>query len=152
MSCAETVTLSNAEINQQALANASALPYLMVAFARACGRSPEEAASFAGHIFAPGWVKFAGQGADTILRAITLNLVCCGGEIEDFSGDHNLAEARVSGVPVQDEAEFFGITCEEADRFSDIFGPIADSLGFDYSWHRDGPTLALALRRQDFGR
>ena len=152
MASAEIVRFSNAEINQQALANASALPYLMVAFARACGRAPEEAAEFAGRIFAPGWARLAGQGAATVLRTIALNLVCCGGEIEDFSGDHNLADARISGVPVQDEAEFFGITCEETDRFCDIFAPIAESLGFVFSWRRDGPTLVLALRQQDLGR
>jgi hypothetical protein len=148
----ERVWFSDAEINQQALANASALPYLMVAFAQACGRTPEEAAAFTGRIFAPGWVRLAGQGAGAVLRAIALQLVASGGEIDQFAGNEDSAEVRVSGVPVQEEADFFGVTCSEADRFCDVFVPIAESLGFTFTWRRDGYALVLAIERAVLAR
>jgi len=140
---------SDAEINQQALANASALPYLMVAFARACGRTPEEAASFSGKIFAPGWARLAGFGADEVVRHMALSIVCCGGEVQELTGDATSAEVRVTGVPIEDEAAFFGITCEETDRYCDVFAPIAESLGFSYSWRRDGSALVLSVSRPE---
>jgi hypothetical protein len=138
---------SDAEINQQALANASALPYLMVAFARWCGKTPEDAAAFSGHIFAPGWARFTGSGAYDVLRVIALNIVCCGGEVEQLSGNAEAAEARIAGVPVRDEADFFGISTDEADRYSAVFAPIAEPLGFTFSWRREGNALVYSLRR-----
>lgn len=141
---------TDAEINQQALANASALPYLMVAFARACGRTAGEVAAFSGRIFAPGWARLSGAGAYDVLRIVALNLVCCGGEVEKLSGDADSAEARITGVPAQVEADFFGITTAEADDYSSIFAPIVETLGFTFSWRRDGPELVYTLRRTAF--
>jgi hypothetical protein len=138
---------TDAEINQQALANASALPYLMVAFARACGKSAEEVAEFSGRIFAPGWARLAGAGAYDVMRIVALNLVCCGGEVERLSGDGDSAEARVTGVPVEAEADFFGITTDQADHYSAVFAPIVASLGFSFAWRRDGSALVYTLTR-----
>jgi hypothetical protein len=140
---------TDAEINQQALANASALPYLMVAFARACGKSAEEAAEFSGRLFAPGWARLSGAGAYDVMRTVALNLVCCGGEVEQLSGDADSAEARITGVPVQDEADFFGITTDQADQYSSVFRPIVTSLGFAFTWRRDGSALIYGIRRTD---
>ena len=140
---------TDAEINQQALANASALPYLMVAFAQASGKSAEEAAEFSGRIFAPGWARLSGAGAYDVMRTVALNLVCCGGELERLSGDADHAEARVTGVPVQDEAHFFGITTDQADDYSSVFRPIVASLGFTFTWRRDGSALIYEIRRTD---
>jgi hypothetical protein len=138
---------TDAEINQQALANASALPYLMVAFARTCGRSAEEVAEFSGSILAPGWARLTGMGAYEVMRIVALNLVCCGGEVERLSGDADSAEACVIGVPVQDEADFFGISTDDADHYSEVFGPIVASLGFTFNWRRDGSALIYGICR-----
>jgi hypothetical protein len=140
-------SFSDAEINQQALANASALPYLLVALAKDCGRTPEEAAAFAGRLLAPGWSRFAGLGADALVRQMALSLVCCGGELKELVGGESEAEARVSGAPVEDEAAFFGITTGETDRFCSVFVPMAELLGFSFAWRRDGPFLVLSVSR-----
>ena len=151
MSDTQELVYTDTEINQQALANASALPYLMVAFARATGRSPEEAAEFAGKIFAPGWTRFTGMGALFIVRQMALSIVCCGGEVQELTGDERSAEAWVTGVPAQEEAAFFGVTCDETDRFCDVFVPIAASLGFAFEWRREGEILILSVRRHESG-
>jgi len=147
----QDLVYTDAEINQQALANASALPYLMVAFARATGHTPEEAAEFTGNIFAPGWTRFTGMGALFIVRQMALSIVCCGGEVQELTGDDWSAEAWVTGVPVQEEADFFGVTCDEADRFCDVFAPIATSLVFAFDWWRENDALVLSVRREDSG-
>ena len=151
MSDIQDLVYTDAEINQQALANASALPYLLVAFAQATGRTPEEAAAFVGTILTPGWSRFTGMGALFVVRQMALSLVCCGGEVEELTGDEWSAEARVTGVPVQDEADFFGISCDEADRFCNVFEPIATSLGFTFVWRRDDDVLVLSVQRGDPG-
>jgi len=147
----QDLVYTDTEINQQALANASALPYLMVAFARATGHTPEEAAEFTGNIFAPGWSRFTGMGALFIVRQMALSIVCCGGEVQELTGDDWSAEAWVTGVPVHEEADFFGVTCDEADRFCDVFAPIATSLGFAFDWWRENDALVLSVRREDSG-
>ena len=151
MSDTQELVYTDVEINQQALANASALPYLMVAFAQATGRTPEEAAEFVGNILAPGWSRFTGLGALFIVRQMALSIVCCGGEVQELTGDDWTAEAWVTGVPVQEEADFFGISCDEADRFCNVFAPIATSLGCAFSWRRDSETLVLSVRQDDQG-
>jgi hypothetical protein len=147
----QELVYTDVEINQQALANASALPYLMVAFARMTGRSPEEVAEFAGTILAPGWSRFSGLGALFIVRQMALSIVCCGGDVQELRGDDASAEAWVTGVPVEEEADFFGISFEEADRFCNVFTPIAASLGFTFAWRRDHETLIFSVLRTDPG-
>ncbi len=151
MSETRHVWFSDAEINQQALANASSLPYLMVAFARSCQRTPEEVAAFAGELFAPGWSRFAGLGADALVRQMALSLVCCGGELQWLKGDSMIAEVGLLSVPNAAEAEFFGISRDETDRFCAVFAPIATSLGFTFAWRRDGEMLILAVSQQPTG-
>ena len=151
MSDTQELVYTDAEINQQALANASALPYLMVAFARATDRSPEEVAEFVGNIFAPGWSRFTGMGALFVVRQMALSIVCCGGEVQELTGDDSSAEAWVTGVPVQEEADFFGVSCEDADRFCNVFAPIAASLGFAFAWRRDNETLILSVWQAEQG-
>ena len=151
MSDIQDLVYTDAEINQQALANASALPYLLVAFAQATGRTPEEAAAFVGTILTPGWSRFTGMGALFVVRQMALSLVCCGGEVEELTGDEWSAEAWVTGVPVQDEADFFDISCDEADRFCNVFAPIATSLGFTFEWRRADDVLVLSVQRGDPG-
>src|SRR5690242_10142065 len=119
----------------------------MVAFARMTGRSPEEVPEFAGTILAPGWSRFSVLGALFIVRQIALSIVCCGGDVQELRGDDASAEAWVTGVPVEEEADFFGISFEEADRFCNVFAPIAASLGFTFAWRRDHETLIFSVLR-----
>jgi hypothetical protein len=141
----DQLAFTDAEITRQALVHSSALTYLMVAYARECGQTPEHAADFAGQIFAKGWARFVGDGALAVARHIALILVCIGGEIESITGDDRQAEIRASGVVTDEDAQFFGISRAEADRFCEVFVPMTASLGFDFSWRRDGDALIYSL-------
>lgn len=151
MTDTQQANFTDAEITQQSLANASALPYLMVAFARDSGRTPAEAAAFAGKLFAPGCARLDGMGALALARHLALNMVCAGAEVERLAGDERAAEVIVSGVPIQEEATFFGINCDDADQFCGVFAPIAESLGFSLNWRRAGDKLVLKVRASDQG-
>ena len=141
---------TEAEITRQALVHSSALTYLMVAYARDCGQSPEHVAEFAGRVFTKGWARHVDQDALGIVRSIALILVSIGGEIVSLAGDGLEAEVRASGVVTEEEASFFGITRDEADRFCNVFVPMAASLGYVFTWRRVGNDLIYTVRRASF--
>jgi hypothetical protein len=141
---------TEAEITRQALVHSSALTYLMVAYARECGQSPEHVAEFAGRVFTKGWARHVDQDALGIMRSIALIVVAIGGEVVSISGDSLEAEVRATGVITAEDAQFFGITRDDADRFCNVFVPMAASLGYAFNWRRDGNDLIYAVRRAAF--
>jgi hypothetical protein len=141
---------TEAEITRQALVHSSALTYLMVAYARECGQSPEHVAEFAGRVFTKGWARHVDQDALGIIRSIALIVVAIGGEVVSISGDSLEAEVRATGVITAEDAQFFGITRDEADRFCNVFVPMAASLGYVFTWRRDGNELIYTVRRAAF--
>ena len=141
---------TEAEITRQALVHSSSLTYLMVAYARECGHSPEHVADFAGRIVTKGWARHVDEDALGIIRSIALIIVSIGGEVASIAGDSLEAEVRATGVVTEEEAQFFGITRDEADRFCNVFVPMAASLGYVFNWRRDGNELVYTVRRAAF--
>ncbi len=109
----------------------------MTAYARECGRTPDDAASFAGRVVAPEWEQARGQGALVVARYVALNLASCGGEVVSLTGEERYAETRVAGLPGDEELAFFRLTRDDADRFFGSFGPIAE--------HLSGPSGKLGV-------
>lgn len=141
---------AEADITRQALVHSSALTYLMVSYARECGHSPEHVAEFAGRVFTKGWARHVDQDALGIIRSIALIIVSIGGEVVSITGDSLEAEVRACGVVTEEEARFFGITRDEADRFCNVFVPMAASLGYVFTWRRDDHDLVYTVRRAAF--
>ena len=140
---------SDDEIARQARQHASALPYLMTAFARECGRSPDDAAVLVGRAFASGWEEARGQGALVVVRSMALNLVAGGGTALGITGDERRAEARVAGLSGDEELAFFGLSRDDVDRFNGAFGPIATHLGLRAEWRREGEEMVLTVDQPD---
>ena len=138
---------SEEEITRQALVHSSALTYLMVAYARECGQDPEHAAAFTGRLFAKGWARLSNEGALAVVRQMALILICIGGEIASISGDDERAEVRATGVLTNEDARFFGIDRDAADRFCNVFTPMTESLGFSFDWRRVGDDLIYTIER-----
>ena len=138
---------TDADIDRQARGNAAALPYLMVAFAKACGRSPAEAAAFAGRAFAPGWEELRGQAVLAVARTMALNLASCGAEVRAVAGGDDRAEVRVAGYPTAEDAAFFGVILAEVDAFFDVFGLIGAHLGLRCEWQRAGEEVVVTVSR-----
>ncbi len=133
------------EINSQARGNASAMPYLMTAFALECGRTPDDAAAFAGRVFAPGWEELRGQGALAVTRIMALNLASSGDEVLSVTGDERRAEARMAGMSGEEELAFFRLSRDDVDRFVGAFVPIAAYLGLRAEWRREGDEIVLTV-------
>jgi len=137
------------EIALQTRQHASALPYLMTAFAIECGRTPDDAAAFVGRVFASGWEDARGQGALAVVRSMALNLIASGGELRSLIGDEGHAEARVTGLSGEEELAFIGLSREDADRFNGSFAPIAAHLGLLTAWRREGEEIVLTVDQPD---
>jgi len=137
---------SDEEITRQALVHSSALTYLMVAYAQDRGATPEHVAEFAGRIFAKGWARLEGAGAFDLIRHIALIATCIGAENVRASGDFDSAELYADGALTHEDARFFGIERDDADRFCNVFAPMVASLGFDFTWRREGETLVYSVR------
>ena len=147
MSAPPSPIFTDEEINQHARGNASGMPYLMTAYALECGRTADDAAAFAGRIFAPGWEDTRGQGALVAARYMALNMASGGGVVRSLTGDERHAETRVAGLASDEELAFFGLTREDADRFTGTFVPIATYLGLRAAWRREGDEIVVTVEQ-----
>jgi hypothetical protein len=139
--------ISLEEIYRQALSNYSSLGYLMVALARAYGRAPEDVTAYVGRIHGPAFEQLAGLGAMGILRRAALNVVAAGGELQSMSGDDHRAQASLTGLPVEEEAAFFGVSLDDADRYYGSYAPICARAGFSFEWHRVGDEIMFLVEK-----
>lgn len=138
-------TFTEAEISQQAAANAKGMSLGVLALARHHGEPPESAARFLGEIFAPGWESFKGKGAFVALQRAALNAVSVGAALHTLSGDERRAEASFGEWPADDDLDLFGLTRDDTAAMFAIFEPVADILGLTCRWERRGRELLLVM-------
>jgi hypothetical protein len=135
------------EVCEQARGNAGAGLLALLAYARAQGQPPAEAARFVGRLFAPGWDDVGAEVALVAARWAALNLASCGAEVRRLTGDAESAEATVVNWPPAEDLAFFGLTREEADAYYALFAPIAERLGLRFAHLRVGGEVTLAFER-----
>ena len=134
------------QILQQAQENLTGVLLVVVAYLKEHALSVDEFCAFAGHRFAPGWQQ--GLTAKEVARAAALNMVSAGVNLRSLSGDESQAEAVLGGWPSEDNLAIYGVSQEDADS---IWGPmvtIAEHLGFDYEWHRQGDEVTMTFSRR----
>jgi hypothetical protein len=136
---------TNEEVLQQAKANAQALSLVTTGYFKEKGLPVDEFWSFVGEKFTLGWDPLKGKGARVAMRTFALNMVSVGGTLESLSGDEAQAEAVVSGWPSPDLLQAFGGSQSDIDRMYAVFGPIAELLGLQYEWRRQGDRVTLIL-------
>ena len=139
-------TFTPEQISQQAQGNFNGVLLVVVAYLKEHALSVDEFCAFAGHRFAPGWQQ--GLTAKEIARLAALNMVSAGGNLRSLSGDESQAEAVLRGWPSEDSLVFFGVTQEDADSMWGAMGTIAEHLGFDYEWHRQGDEVTITFSRR----
>ena len=135
------------EVVEQAKANVTGSGLALLIYAREHGESPETAARWLGAMFAPGWEEMRGKGARTVARMAALNIVSSGATLLKLDGEEDRAEATVVGWPGDDELEFFGVTLDEADAMFTVFEPIAEALGLQYRWLRQGDAVTMTFEQ-----
>jgi hypothetical protein len=136
---------TNEEVLQQAKANAQALSLVTTGYFKEKGLPVDEFWSFVGEKFTLGWDPLKGKGARVAMRTFALNMVSVGGTLESLSGDEARAEAVISGWPSPDLLQAFGGSQSDVDRMYAVFGPIAELLGLQYEWRRQGDRVTLIL-------
>jgi hypothetical protein len=134
------------EILEHAKENVNALCLVSVAYLKEHALSMDEFWAFAGRQFAPSWEQ--GQTAKEVARGTALEMVSGGCNLRSLSGDESQAEAVIGGWPSEESLAFFGLTQEEADTVWGVFGPIAESLGYGYEWHRQGDEVTVTFSRR----
>ena len=146
MSDEMNTTFTPEEISEQAQGNVNGLSLVAVAYLKEHALSMEEFWAFVGGQFAPGWEQ--GMTAKEVARWAALNMISGGCSLRLLSGDESQAEAVIAGWPSEESLAFHGLTQEEADTLWGSFGPIAESLGYDYEWRRQGDevTITFSLR------
>lgn len=135
------------QLMNQAQGNATAIGLATVAYLRDNNLNVNEYSLSVGQRFAPGWAGMQDRGARNIAQAAALNMVSVGGTLESFSGDDSRAEAVISGWPEADLLAFFGLDYADFESFWNVFQPIADSLGVQYSWQRQGDRVTMTFSR-----
>ena len=139
-------TFTPEQISQQAQGNFNLTILVVFAYLKEHALSVDEFNAFVGHRFAPGWQQ--GMTAKEIARGAALNMVSAGGNLRSISGDESQAEAVLGGWPSEDSLVFAGVTQEDADKVWGSFGPIAESLGYGYQWHRQGDEVTMTFSRR----
>jgi len=141
-----TVTFTPEEISQAATNNVYALCLVAVAYVKAHALSPAEFWAFVGSQVAPIWRQE--RTAKEYATAAAINMVSAGCDLRSLSGDESQATAVLGGWPPEYR---HGLTQEEADTVWGIFGPIAESKGYSYAWHRQGDEVTMTFSRRSNG-
>lgn len=146
MSDKTNTTFTPEQISQTAQGNVNYLCLVMVDYLKEHALKIDEFWSFVGRRFAPNWEQ--GASAKEVASGAALNMVSGECYLRSLSGDESRAEAVLGGWPSEDSLAFYGLTQEEADSVWGIFGPIAESLGYGYEWHRQGDEVTMTFSRR----
>lgn len=138
---------TNDEILEQAKGNAAAAGLALLRYAREHGETPESVARWLGTLFAPSWEDVQGQGARQAAQSAALNTVSLGATVQAFEGDESRAAVTVVGWPEHEMLEAFGLSQEDGDAMHSVFAPVADYLGLQYHWHRDGDAVTMTFEQ-----
>ena len=135
------------QIAEQAQGNATAVTLVTIAYLREHNLAVDEYATYVGRRFAPGWAEMQGRPPKDIAQAAALNMVSVGGTLQSLSGDNSRAQAVIRGWPSADWRTYFALDQADIDPMWNMFRPIAESLGFQYEWTRQGDEVTMTFSR-----
>jgi hypothetical protein len=135
------------QIAEQAQGNATALTLVTIAYLRDHDLAADEYVAYVGRRFAPGWAEMQGRPAKDIAQAAALNMVSVGGTLQSLSGDDSQAQAVIRDWPSADWRTYFALDQVDIDPIWNMFRSIAESLGFQYEWTRQGDEVTMTFSR-----
>lgn len=135
------------QIAKQAQENATALTLATIAYLRDHDLAVDEYVAYVGRRFAGGWAEMEGRPTKDIAQMAALNMVSVGGTLQSLSGDDSQAQAVVLGWPSADWRTFFTLDQADIDPIWNMFRPIAESLGLQYEWTRQGDEVTMTFSR-----
>jgi hypothetical protein len=133
------------QIGEQAQGNLNVAILGAMAYGKAVGQDARAVALFIGQRLVSEWA-----GITSPLEAATamaLNCASLGMPIVSITGDKSHGEAVTGDWPDPDLLQLMGISQAEADHSWDIFEPITQSLGYRFSFRRDGAQLHFTIAK-----
>lgn len=143
----EEFTLTPEEKGELAERNLVAMLAVATKYMQARGMDVEEFWHFVGSTFAPTWVEVEQGSVPQAAEHVAAHVTSSGAEVVEFRAGVDEARLVCTGFPPQWVLDVAGMRAEEAARSSELFAPILQSLGLDYSWtYADGKTTLLIKR------
>ena len=133
------------QIEEQARGNFNVAVLGAIAYAKAQGQDSRNFATFMGKLVTPGWGTITSPREAA--TAVALNCASYGMSVVSVGGDDARGEAVTSDWPAQELLEFTGLSQDDADQAWSIFEPIAQSLGYTFSWRREGGQLHFTVTK-----
>lgn len=139
---------SDAELLEQARANAQALILATVAFLEDRGIPPLAWAASIGETFAAGWGETRPWDAGEFLDAMLTNLRALGAEVIAVELGVDRAEATIAGFPDPALCALFGLEPARAAVIHNAAAAIAAPRGLTWTWEmgEDGATRFVVSR------
>ncbi len=142
---------TDAELLEQARANAQALILATVAFLEQRGIPTSDWAAAIGGTFAAGWGEVRPWDAGEFLDAMLTNLRALGAEVTAVELGVDRAEATIAGFPDPALCALFGLDPARAAVLHDAAAAIAAPRGLSWSWQfaEDGVTRFVVERASE---
>lgn len=145
MNTAVPVLFAPEQISLLAQTNARGVTLAAAAYLQQQGLPAQPFFEFLGRQFTAFWPEHL--AADEAAEAIALNMVSVGARLVSLVGDTAQAEIVLEGWPGFLASDLFALTDEETDQALAVFGPIAEHMGFEFSWRREGQQLIAVIAR-----
>lgn len=141
----ETVEFRQEQVYQLARTNARGLALGAVAYLRLHEVPVRPFWEFIGQHYTGLWPEHL--AADEAAEAIALNMVSSGACLVSLIGDTTQAEIVLEDWPGAFAAEMFDLDEADADETLAVFVPIAEHMGYEFTWRRDGHRIIAVLAR-----
>ena len=137
---------------EQCQGSLNAIVLGMIAYFKERELSVDEFVAFVGQQISLGWDR--NLTAVEYLRRAATTYEAMGGSLRSLSGDETHAEATFTSWPpdagwtTEGFLSFWGLSQDEADTVWDIDKHVAEHLGFDYQWNRQGDEVMVTVTRR----
>ena len=143
----KTISLTQEEICEAAHGNLVSFILVVVQFMRLKDINDDEFWHFIGQKFAPGWADVADGDMEEVALRITRNMASCGAELQTFSQDDRQGQLVFTGWPPEWAIDFLDSSVEDAAPLCEVFRPITQSLGLEYTWHLVDDVIKMVIKR-----
>jgi hypothetical protein len=142
----ETIEFSPEELGNYGRGNAEGWLLGTISYFTSKGGGLEEWIDYVGRFHAQGWENIEDKSPKNITREAALNWVSCGAKLISFDGDDSLAEA-VFEFAVDEAAEWWKISTEDAQKVNRVFFPIAKQVGLKFDWKSEGKQFRIIFSK-----
>lgn len=132
-------------VEEQAKADAAVLILVSAAYAKSLGQDVRGWALFAGKLVSPSWTGITSPLMG--VTAVALNCAAAGLSVVSVTGDDTRGETVTGDWPDPEDLSMLGLSQAEADQCWSIYEPVAQSLGYTFSWSRQNNQLHFVFAK-----